>query len=154
RRRAWRRRWSWRPRPSRRAGIPRTSGTGCSRSRASSRSRSADARSPCERPIVSRQDPVALGRRLDDTLAEAERMIHGVPEALMSERGHGLDGALRDLAFRLFRLGLSFTDGMDLGRVPAEWHHETAPEDLRDGAAVARYGALVRGRLAGWLEGA
>ena len=103
---------------------------------------------------MSRQDPVALGRRLDDTLAEAERMIRDVPEALMSERLPGLDGALRDLAFRLFRLGLSFTDGMDLGRVPAEWHHETAPEDLRDGAAVARYGALVRGRLAGWLEGA
>ncbi|HKW90353.1 MAG TPA: hypothetical protein VJX92_00555 [Methylomirabilota bacterium] len=103
---------------------------------------------------MSRQDPVALGRRLDETLAEAERMVREVPEVEMDERVRGLDGTLRDLAFRLFRLGLTFTDGMDLGRVPAEWYHEAGPEDLRDGAAVARYGALVRGRLAGWLEGA
>jgi hypothetical protein len=103
---------------------------------------------------VSRQDPLALGRRLDDTLAEAERMIRDVPETEMNERPRGLDGTLRDLAFRLFRLGLTFADGMDVGRVPAEWYQEAAPEDLRDGAAVARYGALVRGRFAGWLEGA
>ncbi len=103
---------------------------------------------------MSRQDPVALGRRLDDILAEAERMIREVPEALMNERARGLDATLRDLVFRLLRLGLTFADGMDLGRVPAGWDRETAPGDLRDGAAVARYGALVRGRLAGWLEGA
>jgi hypothetical protein len=92
-------------------------------------------------------DPGELGRRLDTILAAAERMIRVVPEA-------DLDDGLRDLAFRLFRLGLGFADGMDLGRFPEQWRHEAAPPDLRDGAAVARYGALVRGRLAGWFEGA
>jgi len=96
---------------------------------------------------VGRLDPGELGRRLDDILAAGERMIRGVPEA-------SLDPALRDLAFRLFRLALGFADGMDLGRFPEDWRHESAPADLRDGASVARYGALVRGRLAGWFEGA
>ncbi len=103
---------------------------------------------------MSRLEPAALGRRLEDILADAERMIRAVPEEEMDARVPALDGTLRDLAFRLFRLGLAFADGMDLGRVPAEWQREAAPDDLRDGAAVARYGALVRGRLAGWLEGA
>jgi hypothetical protein len=96
---------------------------------------------------VRRLDPGELGRRLDEILAAAERMIREVPE-------EGMDEGLRELAFRLFRLGLSFADGMDLGRVPEQWRGEPVPADLRDGAAVARYGALVRGRLAGWFEGA
>jgi hypothetical protein len=96
---------------------------------------------------VGRLDPGELGRRLDDILAAGERMIRGVPEA-------DLDPALRDLAFGLFRLGLGFADGMDLGRFPEDWRHGPAPADLLDGASVARYGALVRGRLAGWFEGA
>jgi hypothetical protein len=96
---------------------------------------------------VGRLDPGELGRRLDDILAAGERMIRPVPEA-------DLDPALRDLAFRLFRLGLGFADGMDLGRFPEDWRHEAAPADLLDGASVARYGALVRGRLGGWFEGA
>jgi hypothetical protein len=96
---------------------------------------------------VGRLDPGELGRRLDDILAAGERMIRPVPEA-------DLDPALRELAFGLFRLGLGFADGMDLGRVPEDWRHEAAPADLLDGASVARYGALVRGRLGGWFEGA
>jgi len=96
---------------------------------------------------VGRLDPRELGRRLDDVLAAGERMIRDVPEA-------DLDPALRELAFSLFRLGLGFADGMDLGRFPDDWRHETAPADLLDGASVARYGALVRGRLGGWFEGA
>jgi hypothetical protein len=38
--------------------------------------------------------------------------------------------------------------------VPSEWLAQTRPPDLQDGDAVARYGALVRGRVAGWFEGA
>jgi hypothetical protein len=95
---------------------------------------------------VSRRDPAELGRRLDEILAEAERLIRPVPEAEM--------GDLRDTAFRIFRLGLAFVDGMDRGRLAGDARHERAPEDLRDGASVARYGALVRGRVGGWFEGA
>ena len=96
---------------------------------------------------MGRLDPGELGRRLDDILAAGERMIRGVS-------AEDLDPPLRDLAFRLFRLGLGFADGMDLGRFPDDWRYERAPDDLLDGASVARYGALVRGRLAGWFEGA
>ncbi len=61
---------------------------------------------------------------------------------------------MRDLAYQAFRAGLGFADAMDVGRLPGTWLSERAPADLRDGAAIARYGALVGGRLAGWFEGA
>jgi hypothetical protein len=61
---------------------------------------------------------------------------------------------VRELAYHIFRLALAFPDSMDSGRLPEHWVRECAPGDLRDGPAVARYGALVRGRLGGWLEGA
>ena len=102
---------------------------------------------------MSRPDPGALGRRLDDVLAAGERMIRDVPERGMDAPVTDGDGRLRDVAFRLFRLGLGYADGMDTARFSDDWRRETAPDDLRDGAAVARYAALVRGRLAGWFEG-
>ena len=43
---------------------------------------------------------------------------------------------------------------MDLGEFPENWLLDQAPPDIRDGAALGRYGALVRGRLTGWFEGA
>lgn len=87
-----------------------------------------------------------LGRRLDDLLGEAERLVRPVPEAAMAR--------MRDAAFRAFRLALAFVDGMDRGRLVGDWREESAPEDLRDGASLARYGALVRARVGGWFEGA
>jgi hypothetical protein len=95
---------------------------------------------------VGRPDLVELGRRLDEILAATERLIRPVPEAEMA--------CLRDPAFQIFRLGLGFVDGMDRGRLAGDWRDERAPDDLRDGGAVARYGALVRGRVEGWFEGA
>jgi len=62
--------------------------------------------------------------------------------------------SLGDLAFHLFRSALAFADGMDLGRLSSEWLAQVRPPDLQDGEAVARYGALARGRVAGWFEGA
>ena len=95
---------------------------------------------------MSRRDPAELGRRLDEILAAAERLIRPVPEVEIGE--------LRDTAYRIFRLALAFVDGMDRGRLAGDARHQHAPEDLRDGASVARYGALVRGRVGGWFEGA
>ena len=54
----------------------------------------------------------------------------------------------------MVRLSLAFVDGMDLGEFPGTWLLDQAPDDLRDGPAIARYGALVRGRVGGWFEGA
>jgi hypothetical protein len=41
-----------------------------------------------------------------------------------------------------------------MGALPEAWLREQAPPDLVDGPSIARYGALVRGRIAGWFEGA
>ncbi|HET7874407.1 MAG TPA: DinB family protein [Methylomirabilota bacterium] len=98
--------------------------------------------------------PVELAARLDRILASAERLVRELPERVMELKPPQRDRSLRDLAFHVFRLALAFADGMDMGRLPEAWLQEKAPEDLRDGAAIARYGALVRGRLAGWFEGA
>ena len=103
---------------------------------------------------MSRLDPATGGRRLDDLLGTGERMIRDVSETRMDAPAPLGDGRLRDVAFRLFRLGLGYADGMDTARFSDDWRSETAPDDLRDGASVARYAALVRGRLAGWFEGA
>lgn len=103
---------------------------------------------------MSPPDAAELGRRLDELLAAAEGLIRPVSEADMATPVPGGAGSLRDAAFRLFRLGLGFVDGMDRGRLPGDGRAERAPEDLRDGASVARYGALVRGRVGGWFEGA
>jgi len=62
--------------------------------------------------------------------------------------------SIRDLGFHVFRVGLSFIDTMDQGRMPDTWFEERAPEGMRDGGDVARWGALVRGRITGWFEGA
>ncbi|HEY7038760.1 MAG TPA: hypothetical protein VID28_07920 [Methylomirabilota bacterium] len=103
---------------------------------------------------MSRLDPATLGRRLDDLLGTGERMIRDVSETRMAAAAPLGDGRLRDVAFRLFRLGLGYADGMDTARFSDDWRSEPAPEDLRDGASIARYAALVRGRLGGWFEGA
>jgi hypothetical protein len=103
---------------------------------------------------VSRLDPATLGRRLDDLLGTGERLIRGVPESGMDLEAPTGDGRIRDVAFRLFRLGQCYADGMDTARFSDDWRSEKAPDDLHDGASVARYAALVRGRLGGWFEGA
>lgn len=95
---------------------------------------------------VGRPEAAELGRRLDDLLGEAEALVRPVDAAAMAP--------LRDTAFRAFRLALDFVDGMDRGRLVGQWREERAPDDLRDGASLARYGALVRARVGGWFEGA
>jgi len=95
-----------------------------------------------------------LAARLDRFLAVAERLIALVPDSRMDYAPPQRERSIRDLAYHTFRLGLAFADAMDLGTLPAQWLREKAPSDLRDGRAIARYGALVRGRLGGWFEGA
>ena len=96
----------------------------------------------------------ALAARLDRILASAERAIAAVPEAHLEHKPPQRNRSIRDLTYHLFRLSLAFVDGMDMGKLPETWLQETAPKDLRNGAAIARYGALVRGRIGGWFEGA
>lgn len=105
-------------------------------------------------PPATPLSPPELAARLDRILASAERLVAALPAESLERRGPRGERTLRDLAYHVFRLGLAFADAMDLGGLRASWLAERAPADLEDGAAVARYGALVRGRLSGWFEGA
>jgi hypothetical protein len=98
--------------------------------------------------------PAALGARLDALLECAGRLALRIPDGLMTWTMPSRDRSLGDLAFHAFRVGLTFADAMDTGELPEGWFREKIPADLVDGAAVARYGALVRGRLQGWFQGA
>jgi hypothetical protein len=102
-------------------------------------------------PAVARA-PADLAARLDRILGCAEGLIRQAPAEVLE---HGPAGRpAREVAYRLFRVALGLADAMDTGRFPRAWLDERAPADLRDGPAIARYGALVRARLAGWFEGA
>jgi DinB family protein len=103
---------------------------------------------------TTRLSPRELGARLDAILAAAETITRTIPAARMGWKPPERDRTLGDLAFHVFRVALSFTDTMDTGYLAESVFAENAPADLIDGPAVARYGALVRGRVGGWFEGA
>jgi hypothetical protein len=98
--------------------------------------------------------PRELARRLDRILESAQALLSrfdvGQLDVIPPERKR----SIRDLGFHIFRVGLSFIDTMDQGRMPDTWFEERAPAGMQDGGDVARWGALVRGRIAGWFEGA
>ena len=101
-----------------------------------------------------RLPPLELGARLDRILACTGRLLVALPPGALDHKPPQRDRSVRDLAFHVFRLSLAYVDGMDIGELRESWLQETAPPDLVDGPAVARYGALVRGRVSGWFEGA
>ena len=101
-----------------------------------------------------RLPPLELAERLDRILACTERLLVSLPVRALDHRPPARDGSVRDLAYHVFRMSLAYVDGMDLGRLPEAWLQEPAPPELVDGPSVARYGALVRGRVSGWFEGA
>ena len=98
--------------------------------------------------------PTELAKRLDIILDSTQKLLSTVPDKHMDWRPPERNRTLRNLGYHVFRLSLAFVDGMDLGEFPENWLLDQAPPDIRDGAALARYGALVRGRLTGWFEGA
>ena len=102
---------------------------------------------------TTRLSPRELGARLDAILAAAESITRAIPAARMGWKPPERDRTLGDLAFHVFRVALSFTDTMDTGYLAESVFAEKAPADLVDGPAVARYGALVRGRVGGWFDG-
>ena len=95
-----------------------------------------------------------LGALLERILEAAERIVALVPTQRLEYGSPSGNRSVGDLAFHLFRLSAALVDAMDRGRLSAEWLREKRPPDLIDGRAVARYGALVRGRVSGWFEGA
>ena len=103
---------------------------------------------------AAKLSPGELGARLDRILESTQRLVRDLPEPLLDWVPPERARSLRDLGYHVFRLALAFVDGMDLGDLPEGWLGERAPTDLRDGVAIAGYGALVRARIAGWFEGA
>lgn len=98
--------------------------------------------------------PSELAARLDAILERAGRLVAIVPSPYLEHRPDPAGRSAREVAFSIFRGALAFADGMDLGRAPADWLTQEPPPDLADGGAIARYGALVRGRVGGWFDGA
>jgi hypothetical protein len=95
-----------------------------------------------------------LARRLDHILGSAQRLVGQFDAAQLDVIPPERKRSIRDLGFHIFRVGLSFVDTMDQGRMPDTWFEERATEGMRDGGDVARWGALVRGRIEGWFAGA
>jgi DinB family protein len=102
----------------------------------------------------SRLSPAELGRRLDEVLAAAERLLPAIPDERIDWRPPERDRSVGTLGHHVFRLSLAFIEGMDRGDLPHAPLVEPVPPELRTGADIARYGALVRARLRGWFEGA
>ena len=98
--------------------------------------------------------PTVLAQRLDIVLDTNQQLMRIVPDRHMNWRPPERNRTLRNLGYHVFRLSLAFVDGMDMGEFPESWLLDEAPDDLADGPSIARYGALVRGRLTGWFEGA
>jgi hypothetical protein len=98
--------------------------------------------------------PNVLAQRLDLFLDTNQQLMRIVPDRHMNWRPPERNRTLRNLGYHVFRLSLAFVDGMDMGEFPESWLLDEAPDDLADGPSIARYGALVRGRITGWFEGA
>jgi DinB superfamily len=98
--------------------------------------------------------PRELATRIDRILEAAQGLVARFDAAQLDVVPPERKRSVRDLAFHVFRVGLSFVDTMDQGGMPDTWFEERAPDGMHDGGDVARWGALVRGRIAGWFEGA
>jgi hypothetical protein len=98
--------------------------------------------------------PATLAARLGRILEATEAVLHAIPRERIGWKPPERDRTLRDLGYHVFRLALAFVDAVDRGKLPEEWLQEKAPPALDDGPAIARYGGLVRARLAGWFQGA
>ena len=98
--------------------------------------------------------PRELAARLDRILESAQGLVARLDARQLDVIPPERKRSVRDLGFHVFRVGLSFVDTMDQGRMPETWFEERAPVEMVDGGDVARWGALVRGRIAGWFEGA
>ena len=104
-------------------------------------------------PVI-KLSPSVLATRLDRVLAATEALVRVIPDERMEWTPPERNRPLADLGYHVFRLSLGFAEGVDRNSFPETVHTETAPADLRTGDAVARFGALVRGRLSGWFAGA
>lgn len=103
---------------------------------------------------AARFTPADLAARLDRVLESCQRLVERFDSERLDHVPAERKRTVRDLAFHVYRVALSFIDAVDRNELPEAWFEERAPLDLVSGPDVARYAALVRGRIAGWFEGA
>ncbi|MBZ5539875.1 MAG: hypothetical protein LAN61_05065 [Acidobacteriia bacterium] len=99
---------------------------------------------------AKRLETAELACRLLRILAAAERAILEVPPKGLKVKVPNRDRTVCDLAFHLFRLSLAYRDAVETRYFPESWLQETAPPEMHDGAALARYGEGVRKQLTAW----
>jgi hypothetical protein len=102
----------------------------------------------------ARLSPRELAARLDVILEATEALLAAVPDAAIEFRPPERDRTVRALGYHVFRLSVAYVEAMDGGHFPEWWLQEPPPAAIATGGDVARYGALVRGRLQGWFAGA
>ena len=100
------------------------------------------------RPQLS---PSELAARLDRILGAAQRALRPVSAERLLTAAPDRDRTLGDIGYHIFRLSLGFRDAAREGRFPVAWLLESAPAELRGGAALARYGETVRAQLSDWF---
>ncbi len=103
---------------------------------------------------MSMAAPAALTSRLDTILLAAEDLLRSVPDDRIDETSTEPGPRLGELGFRIFRLGLAFIDAVDAGQLHEASLRERLPDGMGETRTVANYGALVRARVTGWVEGA
>ena len=99
-----------------------------------------------------RLSPTELAERLDRVLQATQRVMRQVPTDRLDARTPGGERTLRDLGYHIFRLSLVFRDAAIEDRFPEAWLLEKVPAELSTGEEIARYGTLVRERLAQWFK--
>jgi hypothetical protein len=101
-----------------------------------------------DRPQLS---PSELAVRLDRILEATQRALRPVSAERLRAAAPGRDRTLGELGYHIFRLSLGFRDAAREKRFPVAWLLESAPAEMRDGAALARYGETVRAQLSDWF---
>jgi uncharacterized damage-inducible protein DinB len=104
---------------------------------------------------MSMAAPAALTSRLDTILSATEDLVRSLPDNRIDETSLEPGPSLGELGFHIFRLCLAFIDAVDAGQLhEASLREGLMPDGMREMRTVANYGALVRARIAGWVEGA
>ena len=101
-----------------------------------------------DRPQLS---PPELAARLDRILEATQRALRPVSAERLRTTAPDRDRTLGDIGYHIFRLSLGFRDAAREKRFPVAWLLEAAPAEMRDGAALARYGETVRAQLSDWF---
>ena len=101
-----------------------------------------------DRPQLS---PSELAARLDRILEATQRALRPVSAERLRTTAPDRDRTLGDIGYHIFRLSLGFRDAAREKRFPVAWLLEAAPAEMRDGAALARYGETVRAQLSDWF---